>query len=376
MGRPPQCDYCCPVTTSTTTLEPPTTAPPPTTPPPPPPPPPCNESTSFQCRYEYNNGVWGSVWTANRDSSCQCNCPSSASVQAEWRSQNSEDPVDGQCADIGVECCEPFCYDYSVSFNGSCLGTTTTTTTIDPDSSTTTTTLAPPDFHAVVYCTDTCDEDTQNSCFGGTFNLPRSFSPSDCQGFSNSTDATRFYNDLITSTRAVILKGDCSSSFAVLTKNFLCSDCPDQPCTTTTTATPTTTTTVAPTTTTTISPTTTTTTEDPSSTTTPAPTTTTTSSPTPTPQTTTSTTHPPPKPFACVICWRDFPECYPVDDCSECSESQPCITNCNLDELPDGYNCWGINPDPDPIDPDNGDGSGGGGPGDPENPDPTSLDGS
>jgi len=363
MGRPPQCDACCPVTTSTTTttLFPPTTTTllPPTTPPPP-----CSGPPGgLRCRYEYTGVVWRRVWEVDSCFNRECICPSPATISNEWNSQNSSDPFEGACADVGQNCCQPFCFDYSITFNGTCPTTTTTTegptttTTINP-ASTTTTTLAPPDFHAVIYCTDTCDEDTQNACFGGTFNLPVSFSPSDCQDFTSLSDASRFYNDLLTSTRTVILTGDCNSSFATVMKNSLCSDCPDQPCTTTTTATPTTTTTVAPTTTTTVSPTTTTTTEDPSSTTTPVPTTTTTSSPTPTPQTTTSTTQPPPKPFACVYCPADFPICRPVDDCSECIGSQPCITNCNLDELPSDFSCWGTSAPDAGVD--EGDGGGGG----------------
>lgn len=337
MGRPPQCDACCPVTTSTTT----TTLFPPTTPPPPPPPPPPPECPDgfFQCRYEYSNGSWASVWEANRNPNCECTCPSTSSVQGDWFSQNSEDPVDGQCADVTVPCCSPDCYSYVTSFNNVCFGTTTTTTTEGPTATTTgsPTTTTTPSPRAVVYCKSTCDENAQNSCFGGTFDLPASFNPSDCQDFTNLSDASRFYNDLLTSTRAVILTGDCNSSFATVMKNSLCSDCPDTPCTTTTTSAPTTTTTTAAPTTTTTSGPTTTTTGGPTTTTTSGPTTTTTSGPTLPPTTTTTTTI---KPFACIICPADFPICLPVDDCSECNEGQTCITNCNLEELPSDFTCW------------------------------------
>lgn len=363
MGRPPQCDSCCPVTTSTTTTGGPTTTTtfiPTTTEEPTTTPEPCVNKGFNTCRYEYNGSIWSSVW-AFVSPECFCGCPSSQSIRNEWNSQNVGDPATGQCADAFVPCC-PSCYDYTVNFNAVCP--TTTTTTEGPTTTTTTTggpttTTTTPSPYAVVYCRSTCDEDTQNACFGGTFDLPVSFSPSDCQDFVSLSDASKFYNDLLTSTRAVMIPGSCNDSFAITMINSLCSNCPDEPCTTTTTSPPTTTTTTAaPTTTTTSSPTTTTT-EGPTTTTTSGPTTTTTSGPTLPPTTTTTTTI---KPFACVICPADAPICVPVDDCSECEAygNAPCITNCNLDELPSDFSCWGTSPpddegdegDGDPPDPD------------------------
>lgn len=366
MGRPPQCDYCCPTTTSTTTtsiptttIEPTTTITPTTTPEP------CVEGGGISCRYTFDADLerYINTWSSLRR--CDCNCPSATSVLVEyWRDNDFENPADGSCADVYGPCCYP-CNDWSVIFNN-CPTTTTTTegpTTTTTGSPTTTTTPAP---YTVIYCRSTCDNNIQNSCFGGIYSLPISFSPSDCQEFSNRNDAQAFLGDLLTSTRAIMLPGDCNDSFTVTMIDSLCSNCPDEPCTTTTTSAPTTTTTTAAPTTTTTSGPTTTTTEGPTTTTTSGPTTTTTTGPTLPPATTTTTTI---KPFACVICPADAPICVPVDDCSVCENNYgggvPCITNCNLDELPDDFNCWptqdpGSNPDP---------GDGGGNPEeDPTNP--------
>lgn len=462
MGRPTQCYYCCPTTTTTagpttTTLHPPTTTVGPTTTtlPPPTTPPPCNGPPGgLWCRYEYTGAVWQNVWAIDSCFNRECYCPSPATIQNEWNSQNSSDPLEGACADVGQNCCKPFCFDYSIVFNGVCLPTTTTT-----EGPTTTTTANPlgacctffavggefisceenvlfsdccigggPDSngfcfesdaigadtkkrkhhpgltcaqancdddqpHSVISCTKTCDEDTQISCNGGTFSKPVSFSPSDCQSFANLNDATQFFNDIKDTTRAQMLEGDCNTDLAITLKNSLCEDCPDQPCTTTTTSAPaTTTTTSGPTTTTTSAPTTT---EAPDviicccySDNPPFDLISCTETDIagcannhatpgqkcksylkgsdkqggigdiwnscldcPDSDAFTTTSTPPPKPFACVICLADFPFCRPVDDCSECFGDQPCITNCELDELPDDFSCWDIDP-PGPEDPD------------------------
>ena len=354
MGRPPQCDACCPVTTSTTT----TTLFPPTTPPPPPPPPPpeCPDGF-FQCRYEYSNGSWASVWEANRNPNCECTCPSTSSVQGDWFSQNSEDPVDGQCADVIVPCCSPDCYSYAISFNDVCFGTTTTTegpttattTTLDP-ASTTTTTLAPPDPHYVIFCTEACDEDKQISCFGEIYPKPYTFNPTSCQDFSNQDDALAFYTDMRIDHVAAWGKGDCNSDSANYWGDVICRNCPDQPCTTTTTATPTTTTTTSSPTTTT------TTTENPlntTTTTTGSPTTTTTADPS---LATTTTTTAGPRLGCCLSC---SPVCdsmqtdVPEEDCDGLWDAACFITRLIPPCCSQGYTecCDTPDPDPDPNDP-------------------------
>jgi len=359
MGRPPQCDACCPVTTSTTTttLFPPTTPPPP---PPPPPPPECRDGF-FQCRYEYSNGSWASVWEANRNPNCECTCPSTSSVQGDWFSQNSEDPVDGQCADVIVPCCSPDCYSYAISFNDVCFGTTTTTegpttattTTLDP-ASTTTTTLAPPDPHYVIFCTEACDEDKQISCFGEIYPKPYTFNPTSCQDFSNQDDALAFYTDMRIDHVAAWGKGDCNSDSANYWGDVICRNCPDQPCTTTTTATPTTTTTTSSPTTTT------TTTENPlntTTTTTGSPTTTTTADPS---LATTTTTTAGPRLGCCLSC---SPVCdsmqtdVPEEDCDGLWDAACFITRFIPPCCSQGYTecCDTPDPDPDPDPNDPGD---------------------
>ena len=147
MGRPPQCDTCCPLTTSTTT----TTLFPPTTPPPPPPPPPPCVGGQFHCRYDYIVGTSADEPPGTRkwrligfpfNSNCECDCPATFQIRNDWNSANDGEPQIGQCADAYVPCCRPnppsSCFDYTVIFNPEC-GTTTTTT----EGPTTTTTANP-----------------------------------------------------------------------------------------------------------------------------------------------------------------------------------------------------------------------------------------
>ena len=116
MGRPTQCYYCCPTTTTTagpttTTLHPPTTTVGPTTTtlPPPTTPPPCNGPPGgLWCRYEYTGAVWQNVWAIDSCFNRECYCPSPATIQNEWNSQNSSDPLEGACADVGQNCCNLF----------------------------------------------------------------------------------------------------------------------------------------------------------------------------------------------------------------------------------------------------------------------------
>lgn len=315
MGRPPQCDSCCPVTTSTTTTGGPTTTPiPTTTVEPTTTPDPCIEGGINLCRYEYNGSTWsfaGGYYTL----SCNfCDCPSSQSIRNEWNSQNSSDPAVGQCAIADMPCC-PNCFDYSVTFSEECP--TTTTTTGGPTTTTTgspTTTLEP-NPTAVIHCLggipDCCDDpslgvvkpENQGCCdeSRGKRSLPRH-----CQDFPTNEEAFKFWQDVGQNHLAYIFTGYTCAELearAPLTPNLYntCIDCRCEPTTTTTTTTegPTTTTT---TTTTTAQPTTTTTSGSSTTTTTSSPGSTTTT-------TSTSTTFPPPQ-GACLECIGDTVQCF------------------------------------------------------------------
>ena len=301
MGRPPQCDACCPVTTSTTTTGGPTTTPPP----PPPPPPPCDESV-YYCRYQYLDGKWVSIW-AFGDDECQCFCPSVNTIENEWVGSSVGDPEDGQCADVNGNCCSP-CYPINVNFNASCPTTTTTT-----EGPTTTTTANPlgacctffassrkfisceenvlfsdccyhgggPDFNGFCFESDGISSDTkmrkhhpgltcaQANCDDDQpffvvvcleprpcINCPEKTQQTRrCVNFPNKDQADAYSRDLLNMGLVPIQgPGTCDNA-----TGFVCKSCDTSgPCTTTTTATPTTTTTATPTTTTTQAPTTTT----------------------------------------------------------------------------------------------------------------------
>ena len=207
--------------------------------PPPPPPPPVTTTTTrdpcppgdtlFRCTYEYKVNTsadvppgtkyWALKYSTTRDF-CECNCPSSNSIQGEWDAANGGDPAIGECADADVPCCKPnppsSCFDYTVTFNAECATTTTTT-----EGPTTTTTTEPPDCspsapfdrrcpHAVYHCED---DGPCPDCPAITKQTQR------CADFPNYSKANRYRNDLIygnpPNPSVFLAKGTCVENPAI-----------------------------------------------------------------------------------------------------------------------------------------------------------------
>ena len=269
MGRPPQCDHCCPTTTTTTTT---TDEPPPTTDPPdvtttPDPPLPCGfyGQSYFFCRYRYNSdtGVFNYV-DGGPDFYCNCTCPGASRVYTDFVAANGGPPSDGACATYLMPCCTEdnvnsfSCEPVGIIIEATCPGDppplpTTTTTTEDPTATTTTgptttTTPTPETPFTVFWCAlRKCEADC---CDNGT-DLSYIYKPVLCQQFPDLRQAQRFRDDL-TDHISYLVAGTCEENNDTAQESF-CFECNDRCCTTTST-------TEDPSATTT---TTTTTTEDP-----------------------------------------------------------------------------------------------------------------
>jgi hypothetical protein len=223
MGRPPQCDHCCPTTTTTSTSTTSTST---------------SSTTSttdcpvdvgvVNCRYEYTDGAWRSVWDVSNEG-CLCSCPGPAAAVA---FSDGTPPGEGQCFDFVLPCCPP-CSPLSIGeFNDTCP---TTTTTEDP---TTTTTTEEPDPWSVFACAP-CEwyDDCPCEDLGQKVN---SFKDASCAGeFPDFEQAFQFNNSLGATHITYMFKGACAENNYRIPD--MCLPCDDDCCPTTTTTTSTTT---------------------------------------------------------------------------------------------------------------------------------------
>ena len=149
MGRPPECDACCP---TTTTVEPTTTTSTSTT---------STTSTTTtlcpnvtrSCEYQYGSTGWSqtgeSCYTRFGNqilpledcSDCNCACPSLSVINDQFTSSEGQ-PEEGDCAKATVDCCacqvEGYVFRECPTTTTTTTGEPTTTTTITPTTTTTT----------------------------------------------------------------------------------------------------------------------------------------------------------------------------------------------------------------------------------------------